>query len=121
MLEAETRNIRGPRAFEPSGLPFHADNATIVKERLFLDKADRNVLHDEITTNDHALTRPWTVMQTFRREVKEIWVDNTCAENNRHVILGEEHYMISGDGHLMPVRKDQPPPDLKYFQHPQQR
>jgi hypothetical protein len=121
VLEAETRNIRGPRAFEPSGLPFHADNATIVKERLFLDKADRNVLHDEITTIDHALTRPWTVMQTFRREVKEIWVDNTCAENNRHVILGEEHYFISGDGHLMPVRKDQPPPDLKYFQRPQQR
>jgi hypothetical protein len=79
VLEAETRNIRGPRAFEPSGLPFHADNATIVKERLFLDKADRNVLHDEITTIDHALTRPWTVMQTFRREVKEIWVDNTVC------------------------------------------
>ncbi len=114
-LEAETRNIRGPRAYEPSGLPLHADNATIVKERLFIDKSDKSVLHDEITTIDHALTRPWTVMQTFRREKKEIWVDNTCSENNRHVILGDEHYFISGDGHLMPVRKDQPPPDLKFF------
>jgi len=23
--------------------------------------------------------------------------------------------MISADGYLMPVKKDQPPPDLKYF------
>ena len=28
--------------------------------------------------------------------------------------------MLSADGHLMPTRKDQPPPDLRYFQQPQQ-
>ena len=26
-----------------------------------------------------------------------------------------EHYFLSADGKLMPTRKDQPPPDLRYF------
>jgi hypothetical protein len=37
------------------------------------------------------------------------------CENNPHVRVGNEHYMISGDGFLMPVRKGQAPPDLRYF------
>ena len=115
VLEAETRHIRGPRTFEPSGLPLHTDNQTVVKERIAFDKADRNVLHDEITTIDHALSRPWTVTQSYRRENREIWVDNTCAEFNSHVVVGKEHYFLSGERLLMPVRKNQPPPDLRYF------
>jgi hypothetical protein len=43
-LEVETRFLRGPRAYEASGLPFHEDNQTIIKERFYLDKADRNTL-----------------------------------------------------------------------------
>jgi hypothetical protein len=39
----------------------------------------------------------------------------TCAENNPHVIIGKEGYMLSADGSLMPVRKNQPPPDLRSF------
>jgi len=31
------------------------------------------------------------------------------------VVVGGESYFISGDGFLMPVRKDQAPPDLRYF------
>src|SRR5262249_2857208 len=116
VLEAETRNIRNPRTFEPSGLPLHKDGKTVVKERIYLDKDDKTLLHDEITTIDNALTRPWTVLQTFRRETREeIWVDNTCSEFNSHVVIGEEHYFLSGDRLLMPVRKNQPPPDLRYF------
>jgi hypothetical protein len=38
-----------------------------------------------------------------------------CAENNLHVRIGGEDYMISADGLLMPAKKDQPPPDLRYF------
>jgi len=49
---------RGPRQYESSGLPLHADNQTVVKERFFLDKTNKDVFHDEITTIDHALTRP---------------------------------------------------------------
>jgi len=30
-------------------------------------------------------------------------------------MVGGENYYLSGDGMLMPARKDQAPPDLKYF------
>ena len=40
-----------------------------------------------------------------------------CAENNDHVGIGPENYMVSADGFLMPTRKDQPPPDLRYFKN----
>ena len=32
-LEVETRLLKGPRAYDFSGIPLHADNATVVKER----------------------------------------------------------------------------------------
>src|SRR5262249_54134488 len=48
VLEVETHALKGPRIFDPSGIPLHKDNQTVVKERLFLDKADANVLRDEI-------------------------------------------------------------------------
>jgi hypothetical protein len=30
-------------------------------------------------------------------------------------ILGKDDYFIGADGLLMPAKKDQPPPDLRYF------
>ena len=64
VLEVETRGpFKGPRAYDATGLPLHFDNQSIFKERFHLDKADPNILHDEITVIDHALTRPWTVGQ----------------------------------------------------------
>src|ERR1700730_12705274 len=62
VLEVETRGLKGPRIFDPSGIPLHKDNQTVVRERMFLDQANANLLRDEITTFDHALTRPWTVL-----------------------------------------------------------
>ena len=118
VLEVETRGVKGPRSFDSTGLPLHEDNQTIVKEQIYLDKANPNLLHDEITTIDHALTRPWTVMKNYRRvQTKEPiwWRESICAENNPHVRIGKDDYFISFDGYLMPVRKDQAPPDLKYF------
>jgi hypothetical protein len=116
LLEVETRGFRGPRAFDASGIPLHEDNQTIVKERIYLDKADKNVMHDEVTTFDHALTRPWTVMKNYHRDVisRADWTDEYC-ESNHHVTLGSDDYMLSADGFLMPTRKDQPAPNLKYF------
>src|SRR6476659_9144376 len=35
LLEVETRNLKGPRAFDPSGIPLHKDNQTVVKERIY--------------------------------------------------------------------------------------
>ena len=118
-LVVETRNIKGPRTFDADGLPLHRDNQTIVKERIYLDKANRNVLHDDITTFDHALTRPWTVMRTYRREPNPIWPEDICSEDNHHVDIGKESYFVSHDGYLMPTGKDQPAPDLRYFRQPQ--
>jgi hypothetical protein len=117
-LEVETRNIKGPRSFDNQGTPTHKDNQTVVNERIYLDQADKDLLHNDITTIDHALTRPWTVNKTYRRQTKTAWVDNICGENNNHVEIGGEQYLAGADGRLMPTRKDQPPPDLRYFNQP---
>jgi hypothetical protein len=66
-LLVETRGLKGPRTYEASGIPFHADGKTIIKERIYLDSANPNLLNDEITVIDHALTRPWTIVQSYRR------------------------------------------------------
>jgi hypothetical protein len=115
LLEVETRNFKGPRNYEPSGIPLHADNQSVIKERLALDKADNNILRNEITVIDNALTRPWTVVKRYRRERNVEWYEDLCTENNNHVTVGKEHYFLSGDGYLMPAKKDQSPPDLRYF------
>jgi len=114
-LEIETRNLKNPRTFDPSGLPLHRDAETVIKERLTLDKSDPDMLYDEITTYDHALTRPWKVVRSMRRGKHPIWVESICAEGNVHVKIGDETYMLDGDNLLMPVKKGQPPPDLKNF------
>jgi hypothetical protein len=114
-LMVETRGLKGPRAFDSSGLPLHSDNQTVVKERIFLDPAEKDLLHDQITTIDHALTRPWTVTRSFRREPHPVWVEHVCAEDNHHYEIGGENYFLSVDGYLMPTRKDQAPPDLRNF------
>jgi hypothetical protein len=114
-LEVETRAMRGPRALDVDGLPLHRDNQTIAKERLFLDKANRNLLHDQITIIDHAYTRPWTVMRDYRRETDPTWIENNCGADNHYVLIGNETYFISADGYLMPTKKNQLVPDLSYF------
>ncbi|HEY7300430.1 MAG TPA: hypothetical protein VH684_21250 [Xanthobacteraceae bacterium] len=117
-LIAETRGLKGPRSYDSSGIPFHADGLTVIKERITLDRANRNVLHNEVTTMDHALTRPWTVTRSYKRDPSRqtVWVENFCSEDNHHVVIGNENYVVNEEGYLMPVRKDQPPPDLRRFQ-----
>jgi hypothetical protein len=117
-LEVETRGLKGPRVYDASGIPLHADNETVVQERIYLDKADANLMHDDITTIDHALTRPWVVNQAYRRVVNDtpIWFPHmVCGEGNNHVGIGKENYFLSADGYLMPTKRDQSPPDLRYF------
>jgi hypothetical protein len=117
-LVVETRGLKGPRTFEMTGLPLHEDNQTIVRERIYLDTSDPNILHNEITTIDNALTRPWVVFKDYRRTQTNApiwWKESVCAENNVHIAIGGEDYFLSGDGLLMPSKKDQPPPDLRYF------
>ena len=121
-LEVETRGpFKGPRAYDTSGLPLHSDNRTIVKERIYLDKHDPDLMWDEITTFDDALTRPWTVMKKYARDAdpKPNWIEAVCTENNPHVHIQNDNYFVSADGLLMPARKGQKPPDLRYFAQPQ--
>jgi hypothetical protein len=118
VLEVETRGLRGPRVYDATGIPLHADNETVITERIYLDKTNSNLLHDDITTMDHALTRPWLVKHTYRRALsdKPMWPGHmVCGENNNHIVIGEEHYFRSADGLLMPTKKDQKQPDLRYF------
>jgi hypothetical protein len=117
VLEVETRHLKGPRTFEPSGIPLHADNKTIVKERIFLDKNDPTHLHNHMTVIDNALTRPWEVQKKYVRDKAErpVWPEDICAEGQAMMLIGKETYWLSADGHLMPAKKDQSPPDLRYF------
>jgi hypothetical protein len=118
-LEVETRGFKGPRNYEDSGLPLHLDNQSIVKERLSLDKANPNILKNEITVIDHALTRQWTVVKNYHRIRNGRMYEDLCNESNNHVQIGKENYFMSADGYLMPAKKDQPPPDLRYFKQTQ--
>jgi hypothetical protein len=114
-LMIETRSLKLPRSYDSSGMPFHKDGQAVIKERIALDKNDANILRDEITIIDHALTRPWTVKRSYRRERSAVWVETVCGEDNRQVRIASENYYLSADDRLMPTRKDQPPPDLTYF------
>ena len=76
-----------------------------------------------MTVIDHALTRPWTVDKKYVRSANPRfrWGEVSCAENMRYsmVPIGKESYFMSADGLLMPVRKDQAAPDLRYFKQNQ--
>src|SRR6516225_10049934 len=67
VLEVETRGFKGPRTYDNSGMALHEDNQSVIKERIFKDKTDPNLLYDVITTIDHGLTQPWTATKTWRR------------------------------------------------------
>jgi len=116
-LEVETRALRGPRQYDTSGLPLHSDNQTVVKEKIYLDKSDKNVMWNEITTIDSALTGPWTVKKRYLRNPnpRPDWLESVCPENNPHVHIQGDNYMLSADGLLMPAKPGQAAPDLKYF------
>ena len=114
-LEVESRGFKSPRTFEGSGLPLHEDGQSVIKERIYQDKANPNLLYDEMTTTDNALTRPWSVKKSYTRLSNVLWTENNCTEGLSDVFVGKEQYMLSGDGLLMPIKKGQPPPDLRYF------
>jgi hypothetical protein len=117
VLEVETRFLRAPRTYDAQGIPFHEDNQAVITERIYLDKADGNVLHDDITSYDHALTQPWSKSRTYKRtsNMKPAWLEAACSADNAMVKIGDDAYFLSHDGYLMPVRKDQAPPDARYF------
>ena len=122
VLEVETRGpFKGPRVYDFAGLPLHYDNKSVFKERIYVDKTSPNILHDEITVMDNALMHPWTTDKKYVRnpDSRPEWPEVSCPENNAQIFIGNENYFPSADGLLMPAKKDQPPPDLRYFQKTQ--
>jgi hypothetical protein len=119
-LEVETRYFKGPRALDPAGMPLHADNQSLVKERIFFDGADPTLLHDQVTLFDHAFTRPWTVLKSYRKSPTRYpgWTEQVCVGTTANLQIGKELYYLSAKRELMPTRADQPPPDLRYFNQP---
>jgi hypothetical protein len=117
VLEVETRFLKLPRGYDTSGLPFHDDGKTIIKERIYLDKDDPNKLWNDMTIIDNALTRPYVKKQVAMRNPnpRPAWHSDVCSEYNTWVKIGDEGYMLSADGKLMPAKKGQEPPDLSYF------
>ena len=99
LLEVETRGFKGPRVYDATGLPLHFDNQSIFKERMYLDKADPNVLHDEVTVIDHALTRPWTVDKKYVHRFKS--ASRLAGEQLRRRIRVGRHRQ----GNVCPARR----------------
>jgi hypothetical protein len=117
VLEVETRHFKGPRAFDLSGIPLHEDNETVIKERIYLDKADKNLLHNEMTVTDNALTRPWTVTKSYRRSADPLaeWPEYLCTERTETLRISGQTYRLDKEGYLAPAKKGQAPPSLQYF------
>jgi hypothetical protein len=115
-LVIETRGMKNPHSYDSSGVPFHRDQRAVLFERIHQDKDNPDMLRDDVTAVDNALTRPWSVTRSYRKvPPPAIWTETQCTENNHHVLIGKENYVLSGDGHLMPARKNQRTPDLRYF------
>src|SRR5713101_6578381 len=83
---------------------------------MYLDKANPDIMHNEITTIDHAFTRPWTVSRFYKRVHDGRPQEYNCAEDNRWVVIGGRTYVADAEGYLMPIQKDEPAPDPKLFQ-----
>ena len=80
------------------------------------------MLHDDITRDrpcpDAAVervARPSAATPTKH----PVWREENCPEITLLTKIGDEIYFKGADGKLLPTRKDQPPPDLRYFKQTQ--
>ena len=82
------------------------------------EKDNPDIIYNEVTTIDNALTQPWTVVKDYHRVRNAFWFENICQEHNIHVDIEDEGYVLGADRKLMPTKKGQKPPDLRYFDQP---
>jgi len=98
-------------------MPLLADSETVVKEKLYLDKNDPDILRNE--TPLITITR-WPCRGQcrgfYRRDHNPIYEEYPCTEDNRWIAIGGELYLADGEGYLMSIRKDQSAPHPKYLQ-----
>ena len=66
---------------------------------------------------DRAPDTAWTVDKRYVHDSNPHpeWREGSCVEGSGLVAIGKEMYVLRGDGLLMPAKKDQTPPDLRYF------
>ena len=57
----------------------------------------------------------YTAKYVLETNPRPEWSEAYCSENTSMIAIGKESYFLGGDGMLMPVRKGQAPPDLRYF------
>jgi len=105
VFEVETRNLKNPRTFDPSGVLLHRDGQTVIKERFYLDKANPDILHDEITRSGPRTHAPLDGREDMKRERKPIWVESICGEGNVHVNIANQHYMLNATASSCPPRR----------------
>ena len=57
------------------------------------------------------------LFKTYRRNAARypVWREENCPSNTRLIKIRDEVYFKGADGKLMPTRRDQPSPDLRYF------
>jgi len=91
VLESKRAILRDLVFFESTGLPLHEDNATIVKEKIYLDRNNSDILHDEITTIDNALSRPWTVDRIYLRVRVPLWIEKNSTNPTRILTIVEKN------------------------------
>ena len=81
------------------------------KERLYLI----HILYDEITTYDHAVTRPWTITRSYQRTASDLVPKQLRGQQSTR--SGRQGRLLVGaDGLLMPVWNGQARPDLRHFE-----
>ena len=117
VLEVETRGFKGPRTFRRERHPeLHDDNQTVVKERIYLDKANRERParrdHHDRQRADPALDGHQEISRASKPDLDSSTIAPRATSTSRSA---RRTTFCSADGHLMPARKDQPPPDLRYF------
>ena len=97
--------FQGPAHLRSRAAFLHNDNQSVIRERIFLDKADHDILHDEITTFDHALTRPWTVDKTLSPRAQAVLVRGQLHREQSPCGRRQGDYFVGADGYLMPAAK----------------
>jgi hypothetical protein len=64
--------------------------------------------------------RTWARLRTPRRQPESASEAShgDASEGNTCVTINKQVYYLAADGNLAPSKKDQPPPDLRYFNQP---
>ena len=111
--KVEARGFQGRAHWTAADL--RTDNQTVVRRRIFIDQSDQRSRMTRSPSSTTRVDAAWTVMKNYRRVADRDRSGPSECESNNHVVIANQHYVLSADGLLMPAQKDQPPPDLRYF------